>query len=247
MPMPVRGLSALDLMAARRSLEDENADDDEDDDRLPPPPPPDEEPPPPPPPLPNFSDEATLKRRLKKLARWPALTARSGHGQPLAPIVEREGKLRVVVRRAHGLRPADLDGKPDPYVILICGRKSHRTRFLSLRTIDPVWNESCEFTGALADLQRSGLTLRVLDRDLFSTHELLGEVTCSLAELGSKKHYVEYVEPLRLVQHGLRGAHGTLFFSAEFQPALGPAHQVGSPLSLPRDLRWIRVATDMRL
>merc|ERR1719424_1350616 len=92
------------------------------------------------------------------------------HAQPAQPgaAAERlhgQGVLRVLVRRASGLKGADRGGtSSDPYVVVKIGAQEQRTRTI-MRSLNPVWEQTLEFRGSLAELLAQSMSLSVKDHD----------------------------------------------------------------------------------
>ena len=199
-----RGLSAIELI--EDDLEDEQ----------PPPPPPldDELPPPPPPPLPELSDGNVLSKRLATLAKWPSKTTKG----KLATRTKTQKQvddstLRVLVRRAHGLRPSGARSTCSAYVVIIYSGQSHRSRVIE-NTMDPAWNETAIFFGNASS--GNPLKLRVYGRDSSKMDELLGEVDCSLEELKRKVTTLKALPSIRT--HASRYVYRTLASAECFRP-----------------------------
>lgn len=133
------------------------------------------------------------------------------------------GTLKVHIKRAAGLKAADLNFRSDPYVVVRCpgkdGREEKRTRHLP-RTLDPIWNETLEFTTCqLDELLRLGLHLRVMDKDWTNSDDPLGEITVLLDAL-RVQNYHEYSE--------LLPDRGSVMFSVQWIPLADPGPADGS-------------------
>ena len=100
--------------------------------------------------------------------------------------MRQQGRLRVRLNRAVGLKPGDWVGlkvgniireSADPFVVIEAGkgatRREHRSRIIP-RTLDPMWNEDFEFYGTLGDFVSSGIKLVVYDKDIFTENDFLG-------------------------------------------------------------------------
>ena len=59
---------------------------------------------------------------------------------PSAPI-SGMGTLQVCIHRAAGLKAMDFNGKSDPYVKVVCGGQSKKTRVIKAN-LSPEWNEN---------------------------------------------------------------------------------------------------------
>lgn len=121
---------------------------------------------------------------------------------------ESTGTLKILLKKGVGLKAADLNGKSDPYVIVKCGGLEQRTKTIQ-KTLDPVWNETLDFTGSLQQFLRTGMLLKCFDRDFLTRDDPLGEASVSLGELRRKVHH-EYELPLP--------TQGSLFFSVSWLP-----------------------------
>ena len=136
------------------------------------------------------------------------------------------GTLKLLLRKAHGLDSADLNGFSDPYVILQCAGQSRKSS-IKPKTLNPVWNEEFEFGDlSMAELVASGLTLTVYDCDNPARpdkDDSLGETHISLQWMSDEdgKDYV--AEPLP--------TKGTLTFDLRWE--LPPRAPVVSPRGNP--------------
>ena len=102
------------------------------------------------------------------------------------------GTLRVLVREARRLQQADLIGNSDPYCILGIATssahpKAHRrfrgnTKHIN-NTLDPVWEESFEFSVYDRNLQSLLLTVYDYDIGQVGNGDMLGEVEIGLNQL----------------------------------------------------------------
>ena len=105
------------------------------------------------------------------------------------------GVLSVHVRGAHGLKAADSNGLSDPYAICHVLSESRRTHVVR-KSLDPVWGETLEFGGVkLGDVVARGIRLELLDHDVFSRHDPLGELVVDLSQLATVDSWV-YSEAL---------------------------------------------------
>jgi len=101
----------------------------------------------------------------------------------------------VMLKRAEKLKAADWNGKSDPYVILECLHQKEQSSVVKYN-LNPVWNETFEFTGERQELMRDGLMLRVMDWDKHKKDDVLGEVHMPFIEL-EDANYHEYEVPLQ--------------------------------------------------
>jgi len=91
----------------------------------------------------------------------------------------------VTIHSASGLKPADWNGKSDPYVIVKSGTFEARTKIV-YSTLDPVWEEDLVFSGTLDVFLTRGLLLEVYDHDhvlKMKSDDHLGNAHVSLQEL----------------------------------------------------------------
>lgn len=133
---------------------------------------------------------ATVKADLERVIAPAAY----GPAQWLSPTAH--GVLKIQLERGTKLPSADSNGLSDPYVILACGGEKKTSKTI-WKTLDPEWNEGFEFkSGVLADFLKSGLVLKVMDKDKysFSGDDHLGDVNVSLEEIresGSHNYHEE--------------------------------------------------------
>ena len=125
------------------------------------------------------------------------------------------GKLTVVLKSAAGLKPADVNGLSDPYVIAQAGSGHEATSKIIKRALDPSWSdEALVLTGTLAEFVTSGLLLKVMDYDspikLKRRHDPLGNVHVSLDPLKDGDGPVEFTESLP--------TQGTIYFTVAWTP-----------------------------
>ena len=92
------------------------------------------------------------------------------------------GTLRVLLSKASGLDAADMNGKSDPYVVLLCAAHKAKST-IKPKTLSPVWNEEFSFAGTLQSIITSGLMVKVYDCDnplKPEKDDILGEKLVSL-------------------------------------------------------------------
>eukprot|EP00966_Prymnesium_polylepis_P131785 3047869-Prymnesium_polylepis.1 len=70
-----------------------------------------------------------------------------------------KGRLHVYVRRASGLRAADMAETSDPYAVLELKGQEHRTRVIK-RTLNPPWDDHFVWAGDMASLARDTMTVK---------------------------------------------------------------------------------------
>lgn len=86
--------------------------------------------------------------------------------------------LTVHVVEARGLKPMDIDGTSDPYVILQIENQKIETTFKK-STLDPVWNESFQFEITHGN---DPLFIEVMDKDTFGQDDSEGICELSLKD-----------------------------------------------------------------
>ncbi|TKY65561.1 C2 domain-containing protein [Spatholobus suberectus] len=87
------------------------------------------------------------------------------------------GTLEVILISAKDLHDSDFFGKMDPYVILSYRTQEHRSSVAKGAGSKPQWNESFLFT--VSD-SVSELNLRLMDQDLLTSDDFLGEAKIDL-------------------------------------------------------------------
>ena len=158
--------------------------------------------------------------------------------QPGAAAQERlhgQGVLRVLVRRASGLKGADRGGtSSDPYVVVKIGAQEQRTRTI-MRSLNPVWEQTLEFRGSLSDLLAQSMSLSVKDHDEISRDDHLGNLVLPL------RHQLEYADTKELSLD--LPTQGTLQLQLQWHPlatlghaTLLPPQQPPPPSRLPPPL-----------
>eukprot|EP00485_Elphidium_margaritaceum_P000504 CAMPEP_0202699246 /NCGR_PEP_ID=MMETSP1385-20130828/12468_1 /ASSEMBLY_ACC=CAM_ASM_000861 /TAXON_ID=933848 /ORGANISM="Elphidium margaritaceum" /LENGTH=278 /DNA_ID=CAMNT_0049356139 /DNA_START=32 /DNA_END=864 /DNA_ORIENTATION=- len=88
----------------------------------------------------------------------------------------KDGKMKVTVECAQGLKAADANGYSDPYVVLHLNqdKKKQKTKVVK-KSVNPRWDEQFELT--VSDAVRDVLHLAVFDKDAIGKDEPLGEIT----------------------------------------------------------------------
>ena len=103
---------------------------------------------------------------------------------PLGRSVEELGLLRLHLKRGVGLKAADKSGASDPYVVCSCGKAASKKSKVLKKTLNPVWDETLTLAQqSLGDVLAAGLTLKVMNHDMLSSDNELGEVKVSLEPL----------------------------------------------------------------
>ena len=87
--------------------------------------------------------------------------------------------LSVHVVEARDLKPMDMDGTSDPYVILEIEDQKIETNYKK-STLSPVWNESFTFEISHG---RDPLHIVIMDKDTFGNDEYEGQCQVSLNSL----------------------------------------------------------------
>lgn len=87
--------------------------------------------------------------------------------------------LTVHVVEARDLKPMDIEGTSDPYVVLQVEDQKIETNYKKT-TLSPVWNESFTF-----DIHhgRDALKITVMDKDTFGNDDFDGQCLISLSTL----------------------------------------------------------------
>ncbi len=118
------------------------------------------------------------------------------------------GVLRVTLIRGRELVAADFNGKSDPFVKLGLGRHSHTSKVVP-KSLDPEWNETFTFEGALLELVGEPLLLQCWDQDFGGlSKDDLGKVSVDLTTLLHKGRPAErwlVTAPLSSPDHGQKG------------------------------------------
>lgn len=98
--------------------------------------------------------------------------------------------LTVHCVEARDLKPLDMDGTSDPYVIVQIENQRIETSFKK-GTLNPVWNESFTF-----DIHhgRDKLFIEVMDKDTFGEDDSEGICTLSLDRLEDQMKHDEWLE-----------------------------------------------------
>lgn len=90
------------------------------------------------------------------------------------------GTLEVVLVSAKGLDENDFLSDIDPYVILTYRSQEHKSTVQEGSGSNPQWNETFLFT--VSD-SASELNLRIMEKDNYSSDDILGEATIPLEAL----------------------------------------------------------------
>ncbi|KAI9075122.1 hypothetical protein K1719_042853 [Acacia pycnantha] len=88
-----------------------------------------------------------------------------------------QGTLEVLLVSAKGLENTDFLKNMDPYVILTCRTQEQKSGVASGKGSEPEWNETFVFnlTGDISEL-----TLKILDSDVGTHDDFVGEATIPL-------------------------------------------------------------------
>jgi Ca2+-dependent lipid-binding protein len=98
--------------------------------------------------------------------------------------------LTVHVVEARDLRPMDMDGTSDPYVILQVEDQRIETNFKK-STLNPVWNESFTFEISHG---REPLQIVVMDKDTFGKDDLEGMCEFPLVHLQDQMKHDQWID-----------------------------------------------------
>ncbi|KAI4311741.1 hypothetical protein MLD38_036615 [Melastoma candidum] len=91
-----------------------------------------------------------------------------------------EGRLEVLLISAKGLENSDFLNNIDPYVLLTCRTQEQKSSVASGQGTEPEWNETFVFT---ISGEATKLTLKIMDKDTFSSDDFLGEAKIDLQPL----------------------------------------------------------------
>lgn len=84
------------------------------------------------------------------------------------------GVLRVELVEASDLRPADINGLSDPYVVIKVGRGSYRSP-VKYKILNPQWDEFCGADFMIFNMEQK-VKISVFDSDSYSSDDHLGSV-----------------------------------------------------------------------
>ena len=157
--------------------------------------------------------------------------AQCGQAQRLA--ADAQGFLKIQLERANRLPSGDSNGLSDPYVILSAGGQTKKSQ-TKWKTLEPEWNESITLSGTLGEFLRTGLSLKVMDKDMLSKDDHLGDVQVSLKEIGQTGHH-DYTEALT--------THGNISFQARRAASTPRSRTHARPDASTRDLATPDTAT----
>ena len=110
--------------------------------------------------------------------------------------LQREGVLRIHVKSASGLKPADKNGKADPFCVVAVGKKERRSKTIH-KTLEPVWDDGLMFKPATLDkVCKRGMKLEVRDADALRD-ETIGTLNVKLDVLQehSSFPFAEQLQP----------------------------------------------------
>lgn len=138
-------------------------------------------------PIDGWAEATLVGHRTSKSGLVPANYIKNAHtftpharGTPLESV----GRLSLTIHCGRNLPVADLNGLSDPYILLLTGtnEKLGTTKAIK-KTLNPDWEET--FTLVLKrsqpHLADSSLLLRVMDLDLLSRDDRLGEYHCAFS------------------------------------------------------------------
>ena len=98
--------------------------------------------------------------------------------------------LTVHVREAKNLKPMNMRGKSDPYVILTCERQRIETKYIP-GEVNPVWDEVFTFQIEKKD---SVLKVNIMDRSTIGSDEFQGQVVIELNSISDQLKHDKYFE-----------------------------------------------------
>ncbi|KAI3935581.1 hypothetical protein MKW92_031824 [Papaver armeniacum] len=98
------------------------------------------------------------------------------------------GTLEVLLGDAYKLKDTDFFGKMDPYVIIQFGNQKRKSTVARGEGKAPVWNEKFTFDVEYPDNIRDEhhqykLNLTIMDKDMFSRDDFVGESTINLTDV----------------------------------------------------------------
>ena len=112
---------------------------------------------------------------------------------PLPPHLLQSGTLHVYLDKGVDLKSMDSNGKSDPYVKLTINGKEKKSKTIK-KTLNPVWDESFQWSGVLRDLIAAPMSLVAMDYDFMSKDDPLGAVSVPLAALADSKIHTPVVQ-----------------------------------------------------
>lgn len=98
--------------------------------------------------------------------------------------------LTVHVVEARDLKPMDMDGTSDPYVVLQIEDQRIETNYKK-STLSPVWNESFTFDIIHG---KDPLQVTIMDKDTFGNDDFEGQCLVSLHDLRDQMKHDVWVE-----------------------------------------------------
>jgi hypothetical protein len=93
--------------------------------------------------------------------------------------VSTEASLAITLLEAQNLKPMDLDGSSDPYVVFYLDKQKSTSSFKP-NTLDPIWNEDFNFR---IDNLDSVLKVECYDKDDVGSDDFEGGISISMSEL----------------------------------------------------------------
>ena len=124
------------------------------------------------------------------------------------------GALVFTLHKGTDLLSADRNGFSDPYCIVKVFQSPVWRSKVCFKTLNPVWNQTHDFEGYLADQVRKPIKIRVYDFDVLTLNDPIGKCEVDIGELAlpGKEHALHFND----VQ--LQGVpHGTISFSVYFE------------------------------
>lgn len=107
-------------------------------------------------------------------------------------------RLTICIMKCQNLKPMDLSGSADPYVVVEVYHGGRRTKKrktdIKKRTLVPVYNEAFIFDIPLADMPLICVLVKVYDYDRLSADDLIGSVALGEACSGpGRAHWLESI------------------------------------------------------
>ena len=98
--------------------------------------------------------------------------------------------LTCHVREAKNLKPMNMRGKSDPYVVLTCERQRIETKYIP-NEVNPVWDEVFTFQ---IDRHDSNLKVAIMDRSSMGGDEFQGQLVIPLSTMADQLKHDNYYE-----------------------------------------------------
>lgn len=147
-------------------------------------------------------------------------------------------ELAIVVIAGQNLAVRDTLAKSsDPYVVISCWDQQVKTKVLKM-TLNPVWNEEVRLDLRGVDLTDAVITVTIMDWNLVSSHEFMGEAEVSCEDV--IQDYLTKTEPvwLKLRARTSEFVSGEISMRFSLDGFLDPTAD-----PLPDDPEWAKVLT----